>query len=116
MLILGDDIGTGDVQNYWNDITPTNSKNTVLMPNLQELMDKGVKFTDAHSSPLCAPSRYMLLSGNYAHRGRQFGGTFHLNYQANQFFPEQQSIAQVLKDGGYHTAMVGKWHLGGTSV
>ena len=107
LLILADDIGTGDVPGYWDT-------NQVDMPNLQSLISNGVTFTDAHSTPLCASSRYALLSGNYQHRGRRFMGTFRLNYMHSQFYPEQQSIAQVLHDqGNYHTAMMGKWHLGG---
>lgn len=51
----------GDVPGYW-------SNNIVNMENLSSLQEKGVTFMDAHSTPLCAPSRYMLLSGNYSHR------------------------------------------------
>lgn len=69
---------------------------------------------DAHASPLCAPSRYMLLSGNYPHRGFDKGGSWNLSSNQNQFFHNQKSIAEVLKDQfNYHTGMFGKWHLGG---
>ena len=51
----------GDVPGYW-------SNNIVNMENLSSLQEKGVTFMDAHSTPLCAPSRYMLLSCNYSHR------------------------------------------------
>ena len=83
------------------------------MPNLEQLVNDGVVFTDAHSTPVCAPSRYVLLSGNYAHRGTLYAGTWRLNYESSQFRDGQQSIADVLKANGYHTAMMGKWHLGG---
>jgi len=73
----------------------------------------GVTFKDAHSTPLCAPSRYMLLSGNYPHRGRLPGGTWDIG-RRNQFRRFQKSIAETLKESGnYSTAMYGKWHLGG---
>ncbi len=62
---------------------------------------------------LCAPSRYTLLSGNYPHRGNRQAGTWKVNYQYNQFRDGQQSIADVLKSNNYHTAMMGKWHIGG---
>ena len=109
LLILADDVGTGDIPYYWK----TSSK--VSMPNLDRLSSMGVTFMDAHSTPLCAPSRYMLLSGNYAHRGVAPKGTWTLNNQdKNQFLPGQRSIADVLMhDAGYSTAMFGKWHLGG---
>jgi arylsulfatase A-like enzyme len=106
MVILADDLGTGDIPGYWGT-------NQVPMPNVDDLIQKGVVFTDAHSTPLCAPSRYVLLSGNYQHRGRKYSGTFHFNYEGSQFHPEQKSIADVLREEGqYHTAMIGKWHLG----
>ena len=106
LLILADDVGTGDVY----------SMDKVQMPNLNALMGKGIKFTDAHSTPLCAPSRYMLLSGNYPHRGRNPNGTWSMiQGDTNQFTNGQVSIAQVLKgeSGGYDTFMAGKYHIGG---
>lgn len=109
LIILADDVGTGDLPMYWN-----HSSGIVKMPNLQSLSDKGVTFLDAHASPLCAPSRYMLLSGNYPHRGQQIHGTWGINKDYNQFRAHQQSIAQVLMDkANYNTAMFGKWHIGG---
>jgi len=71
LVILADDVGTGDIPLYWNS-------GLVDMPNVQRLANMGVTFKDAHSTPLCAPSRYMLLSGNYPHRGHLLGGTWGL--------------------------------------
>ena len=106
LIILADDVGTSDIP-YWGD-------NIVPMQNIQKLQSKGVTFMDAHASPLCAPSRYMLLSGNYPHRGKKKGGTWFLSADQNQFIHNQKSIAEVLKDQfNYHTGMYGKWHLGG---
>ena len=110
LIILGDDIGTGDIPGYWHT---NNDKIHTNMPNIQNLIENGVLFEDAHSSPYCAPSRYTLLSGNYPHRGVSRAGTYSLNYDGNQFLSNQKSIAHVLGDAGYHTAMFGKWHLGG---
>jgi arylsulfatase A-like enzyme len=107
MIIFADDIGTGDIPFYWN-----NNASKVDMPNVQALASKSLIFTDAHATPLCAPSRYMILSGNYAHRGRVQGGMWGLSGH-NQFRSHQISIAKPFQNDGYHTAMFGKWHLGG---
>lgn len=111
LLILADDVGTGDVPFFWNN-PPTS---LVDMPNLLEKMaNKGVIFKDAHSSPKCAPSRYMVLSGNYPHRGSLQYGTWNVHADSSQFTKYQKSIADILKtEGGYHTGAFGKWHLGG---
>lgn len=105
LLIFADDVGTGDIPRYWNS-------GLVKMPNIDRLSDMGVTFLDAHSTPLCAPSRYMLLSGNYQHRGRNPNGSWNLGYENNQFTSNQKSLAEILKGAGYHTFMTGKWHLG----
>lgn len=106
LIILADDVGTGDIPSYWNS-------GMVEMPNIQKIADNGVTFLNAHGTPLCAPSRYMLLSGNYQHRGRNVNGAWNLGYENNQFQSHQKSIAEVLKGDGYSTFMAGKWHLGG---
>lgn len=107
VVIFSDDVGTGDVPGYWEN------SGLVDMPNLEDLLQHGTTFTDAHSTPLCAPSRYVLLSGNYQHRGEKFGGSWTVNYEGNQFRASQRSIADLLKGEGYATSMFGKWHLGG---
>ena len=105
MVIFADDLGTGDVPNYWDD-------SVVDMPNLKQFMSDGTTFTDAHATPLCATSRYVFLSGNYQHRGHRMAGVWSINYQTSQFLHRQQSIANVLRNNGYDTNMVGKWHIG----
>ena len=105
LIILADDVGTGDIPSYWNS-------GMVDMPNIHRLAESGVTFLNAHATPLCAPSRYMLLSGNYQHRGRNANGSWNLGYENNQFRSHQKSIAEVLKRAGYETLMAGKWHLG----
>ncbi len=107
VIILADDVGTGDIPFYWNDMKTSK----VQMPHLQALADKGIMFTDAHSTPLCAPSRYMLLSGNYPHRGYLPYGTWNIYAGTSQFTKYQKSIAETLRDAGYKTGVFGKWHI-----
>ena len=107
LLILADDVGQGDIEYYWKS-------GLVQMPNIESLGRTGVTFYDVHSTPLCAPSRYILLSGNYAHLGQFKGGTWGITGEQNQFLKYQKSIAEALKEGGnYSTSMYGNWHLGG---
>ena len=133
LLILADDVGTGDIGSvYWKSssnnnhddesTTTTTSKSSSnkrsagapAMPHIEQLASDSVLFTDAHSTPLCATSRYLLLSGNYNHRGTSIHGVWNFAFDEAQFTPGQQSIADVLREeAGYHTAMLGKWHLGG---
>ncbi len=112
MVIFADDVGTGDVPGYWKN-KDGGEEHVIHMPNLKQLMNSGTTFTDAHSTPLCATSRYVFLSGNYQHRGQRMAGVWSINYQSNQFRNGQKSIANVLRDNGYDTNMVGKWHIGG---
>jgi arylsulfatase A-like enzyme len=107
LLILADDVGTGDIPTWWNNTS------LVSMPNIERLIRQGLKFTDAHSTPLCATSRYMLLSGNYQHRGKRPRGSWDVRKSGNQFQSYQVSIAKHLRDeAGYNTGIFGKWHLG----
>jgi len=106
LLVLADDLGTGDIPGYFED------SSKVRTPHLAEMISNGLTFADAHATPLCAPSLYLLLSGNYPHRGKRDFGVWTLGADETQ----QRSVAHALKENNvskYHTAMMGKWHLGG---
>ena len=84
------------------------------MPNVDQLILKGVTFMDAHSTPLCTPSRYILLSGNYLHWSIWPQTVWNLNNgNANLIKPYQKRIAEVLWHDSYAMGMFGKWYLGG---
>ncbi len=106
VIILADDLGYGDVQCY----NPTRGK--ILTPRIDRLAAEGMRFTDAHSSSaVCSPSRYTLLTGRYHWRTRLQSGI--VEYLERPLIaPETPTIASVLKTAGYHTACIGKWHLG----
>lgn len=103
VFILADDIGYGDTGPY--------GAVKVKTPNLDRLAAQGVRFTNAYcSSATCTPTRYSLLTGRYAFRKP---GSGVLPGNAPMLItPGQPTIASVLKQAGYNTAVVGKWHLG----
>ena len=105
VLILADDMGYGDIQAY-------NSSSALATPNLDYLASQGMRFTDAHSgSSVCTPTRYGLMTGSYAWRTRLKKGVLS-GYSQHLIEPGQLTLASLLKGKGYHTGVVGKWHLG----
>lgn len=105
IVILGDDMGFGDIQVYNN-----NSK--IPTPNLNTLGEQGLVFTDAHSnSAVCTPTRYGLLTGRYAWRTRLKAWVLS-GYSNHLIDTATPTIASLAKSKGYHTSVIGKWHLG----
>lgn len=105
VLVLADDLGIGDLGCY-------NPASKIPTPNADQLAAQGVRFTDAHSpSAVCSPTRYGLLTGRYAWRTRL--KSWVLDGDSRSLIePGRGTIASMLRDAGYHTAVVGKWHLG----
>jgi arylsulfatase A-like enzyme len=101
VILLADDLGYGDPHCF-------NPRSKIATPNIDRLAREGLRFTDAHApGPLCHPSRYGLMTGRYPFR------TDISRWPAQPLIEEGQvTIASLLRDQGYQTAMVGKWHLG----
>ncbi len=105
VLILADDMGYGDPRCY-------NPASKIPTPNIDRLAKDGMRFTDAHSpSAVCTPTRYALLTGRYCWRTSLKRGVLQ-GYDPLLIEPGRITIASVLKERGYATACVGKWHLG----
>lgn len=104
VLVLFDDMGWGQPPSY-------NPQSALRTPNLDRLAREGMRFTDAHSaSAVCTPTRYGVLTGRYPWRIGQFGV---LTTFSKPIIPAgRMTIASLLKQHGYHTACIGKWHLG----
>jgi arylsulfatase A len=105
VVVLADDLGFGDVSCY-------NPQSKIRTPHVDRLAAEGMRFVDAHTpSAVCTPTRYGLLTGRYSWRTR-------LTYRVLDGFdppliePGQVTAASLLKQHGYATACIGKWHLG----
>ncbi len=105
VYILADDLGYGDISRL-------NADSKIKTPNIDRLAEQGMVFTDAHSgSAVCTPTRYGILTGRYCWRSKLKSGT--LWGYSPPLIPQQRlTVASMLKQKGYHTACVGKWHLG----
>ena len=108
VYVLADDLGYGDVQ----CLNPQRGK--IKTPNLDRLAAQGMTFTDAHSgSSVCTPTRYGVLTGRYAWRTRLQNGVLY-GFAPPLIATGRLTVPAFLKQHGYSTACVGKWHLGMT--
>lgn len=105
IVILADDLGYGDV-------SCNNPDSKIATPNLDRLAAEGMRFTDAHtSSGVCTPTRYSLLTGRYHWRTKLQSGVLG-GFSLPLISEGRTTLAGYLRDQGYHTACIGKWHLG----
>ncbi len=108
VYVLCDDLGYGDV----HFLNPQRGK--IATPNADRLAGQGMVFTDAHSgSSVCTPTRYGLLTGRYSWRTHLQSGVLFGESKA-LIARERLTVAAFLKQHGYATACIGKWHLGMT--
>jgi arylsulfatase A-like enzyme len=108
LFILADDLGYGDLSCY-------NPNSAVKTPNIDRLAAAGVRYTDFYAQNCCTPTRAALMTGCYAKRvGLDIGswsGTLGFG-DPRGLNPEEITIAELFKQRGYVTGMIGKWHLG----
>ena len=105
IYILTDDLGYGDVKAY-------NKEGKISTPNIDKLAKQGMRFTDAHSpSGVCTPTRYSIMTGRYPWRSQRPVGVLN-GFSRPLMENDRATVASLLKENGYNTAVVGKWHLG----
>lgn len=111
VVILADDLGLGDVSFHVRNLQ--GKKPVVETPNIDALAAQGMWFTDGHSpAALCAPARYAIMSGNNNYRSYAPPGVWS-TLAPSAFKPGEATLGTVVRDAGYRTGFVGKWHLGG---
>ena len=107
VIVFLDDVGYGDVQPYGQELVPT--------PQLNRMADEGMKLTSFYAAPVCTPSRAALMTGCYPKRVGLERGFWHGVLQPGDekgLNPDEITIAEVLREQGYRTGVIGKWHLG----
>jgi len=100
VLIITDDQGYGDLGCHGNPVIQT--------PHIERLFREGVRLTDFHVSPTCAPTRAALMTGRHEFKS----GVTHTIFERERLSLDATTLAQVLKSAGYATGIFGKWHLG----
>ena len=98
ILIMADDLGQECIENYGGESYHT--------PRLSQMAQEGVWFSNAHSQPICTPSRVQIMTGKYNVRNYIRFATLDRS---------QDTFGHAFRNAGYNTAIVGKWQLGGTS-
>jgi len=108
LYVLCDDLGYGDI----HALNPERGK--IPTPNMDRLAAEGMAFTDVHSSSsVCTPTRYGILTGRYNWRTRLQSGVLG-GFSPPLIAADRLTVPKLLKQHGYHTACIGKWHLGMT--
>jgi arylsulfatase A-like enzyme len=104
VLIITDDVGYGDFGPY--------GVKDIRTPNVDRLAAEGVKLTDFYAAPVCTPTRAMLMTGRYQQRVGLEIALPTVGARDGGLLPTGRTLPQLLKNNGYATGLIGKWHLG----
>jgi arylsulfatase A-like enzyme len=100
VLVITDDQGYGDMSCHGHPFLKT--------PELDDLAEESIRFTNFHADPTCAPTRSALLTGKYSSKV----GVWHTLQGRSIMYRDEITLAEVFADNGYKTGLFGKWHLG----
>lgn len=106
IVILADDLGYGDLSCF--------GATDIKTPNIDQMAQTGVTLTGCYVSPVCSPTRAALMTGSHSTRVGIGGVLFPRNNHGLN--PSEVTIAELLKEQGYSTALIGKWHLGNEDI
>jgi len=124
VVVLTDDQGYADLGTFGSGTAPAGSpwldkdRIPIPTPRVDKMAEEGIKFTNFYAQTYCGPSRAQLMTGCYAARVAKKNnnkGTFDGLFNGSggvDVYPSEITVAEVLKDAGYATGMIGKWHLG----
>ncbi len=104
IVILTDDQGSIDLNCY--------GANDLLTPNMDKIINSGIKFTQFYAAPVCSPTRASLLTGKTPQKTGITEVVRSRELQNEGLASEEYTMAEMFKDSGYSTAIIGKWHLG----
>ena len=108
VIMLADNVGYNDLGAYG-----AGAVRGMPTPRIDQFASEGLRLTQFFVEPACTPSRSALLTGRYSQRGL---GTIILGGTPNTLQSNEVTLAKLFKSEGYHTGMVGKWHLGASEI
>tara|TARA_R110002049_G_scaffold4601_5_gene32241 strand:- start:337109 stop:339250 length:2142 start_codon:yes stop_codon:yes gene_type:complete len=112
IFMMADDMGMGDTSAF-QDFTGNHDEDQIHTPNMERLARMGIRFTDAHTpSTRCSPTRYGLLTGRYPWRNRLKHWVLFGVQGDPMIEADRPTLGTLMQDHGYHTGLVGKWHVG----
>ena len=111
VLIMADDLGWNDVSYHQTDDDRKQRSDLAWTPNIDRISSEGIRFENFYTQPICTPTRAALMTGRYSWRTGMASGVI-LNHLKYGLPLDETTMGQMMKNAGYATYIIGKWHLG----